>query len=355
MTRGSPHVCIVTSHDKFLTPSMASCSASKAEAIAWIAAGSGAKNSTPASRIEGLTVRLAACSSLSTAACSGGSFILANAPASFSRLDPRYFSKPSEDPSLRRRLARLDSACKRAGVGTDDFPQSGRWGVPRGQKPQQLAVSSGPYSSLPSRNIDSAVCSDGGGADLAAPSDAWASLDGWPAAVRGGPRLARGQSWCAVAILREAMITLPECDLVGWADPATALLPAAARASVLSNETFLEGVMPGGVVVAGEEDGAVDTGLVLLRSSDSSLEVLRKLWCENGQSQDQGLTTTWKRRHQGAGGAQGLRAAAAEAAALNSVHSSLVRLPATMKLSLPALRAGAVRHFWFPGTSQVSA
>jgi len=86
----APHVCIITHHEQHLGPTMPSCATVERDAKRWLADNNdddaGRDATTAALMREAWTVRLAACGSLAAACTAGFSYILANAPARFSRL-----------------------------------------------------------------------------------------------------------------------------------------------------------------------------------------------------------------------------------------------------------------------------
>lgn len=85
------HVCIVTHHEQHLGPTMPSCAAVERDAKQWLADNNdddaGHDATASALQREAWTVRLAACGSLAAACAQGFTYIIANAPARFSRLD----------------------------------------------------------------------------------------------------------------------------------------------------------------------------------------------------------------------------------------------------------------------------
>ena len=93
--RKSPHMCIVTHHEQHLGPTMPSCATVERDAKRWLADNNdddvGVDATASALMREAWTVRLAACGSLAAACTAGFSYILANAPARFSRLDRGAF------------------------------------------------------------------------------------------------------------------------------------------------------------------------------------------------------------------------------------------------------------------------
>jgi len=96
---------------------------------------------------EAWTIRLVACAILAAACSRGYSFIIANAPAKFSHLNP---SRMRVGRELKERLARLDGTCRRAGATLPDGEVSSRATAARLRASAWSHPGSGPYQAASS-------------------------------------------------------------------------------------------------------------------------------------------------------------------------------------------------------------